>query len=97
MTYMERVLVAVNDDEWQAFRISMKGKQTWVKLQMLEDYLDRHYAALGQQLQPCADGECHYELRVDNYIKALCRGGQLHPKESLQSALEANWEIRIRR
>lgn len=94
MTYMDRVLNAVHDDAWQAFRVSMKGELTWVKLQMLQDYWDSH---VGPEYERVPGDNCVYCIRVDNYLKALCRGGQLHPGQSLQTALDHDWQLTIRR
>lgn len=74
---MEDILDAVNDADWQAFRLSLKGKNTEVKLDMLDDYMERASARLGA-------GEIDKDeyrkecIRVDNYINALKRGGQLN-------------------
>ena len=66
MTYAERVRRAVDNEEWQTFRLSMKGESTSEKITMLEEYYDGH-----------VDGDEDVKIRIDNYIKALCRGGQL--------------------
>lgn len=63
------ILECVNDDIWQAFRRSMKGVSTETKLDMLEDYVRTHEAnGTYNDVEKC---------RVDNYINALKRGGQL--------------------
>lgn len=91
MTYMDRVLNAVHDDDWQAFRISMKGKTTQEKLDMLKGYWwDQHRSIKPRE-------SCHYCIQVDNYLKALCRGGQLEAGESLQKAIDNGWDLSIRR
>jgi hypothetical protein len=77
-TYMERVHKAVDDADWQAFRKSMKGKSTDEKLRMLEQYYD----TMVQKNGDCNISNEEFEavkIRIDNYIKALCRGGQLEP------------------
>lgn len=66
---------AVNNEDWQRFRISLKGKPTMEKLRelqqyLVDDYFEESYLAL----------ETEYALRkirVDNYLKALARGGQI--------------------
>ena len=99
MSYKDRVAIAVNNDAWQKFRISLKGKTTEQKLARLKTYW-----WLSQDMEhfPCrflsieSPDECVVCLRVDNYIKALCRGGQLFPGESLQSALKQSWDLKIK-
>lgn len=93
MITRERILRAVQDEDWQDYRKSMKGLSTGVKLAWLRTYYDREHA------NPPAffDLEVHQEqwkncdvcIRIDNYIKALCRGGQLYAGESLETALMA--------
>jgi len=66
-----RIAQAVDNEEWQKFRLSMKGVSTFDKLTMLEGYYDNAVDT---------DDEVEVEdvkIRIDNYIKALCRGGQL--------------------
>lgn len=94
MTYMDRVLKAVADGTWQAYRISMKGEPTSVKVRMLKDYWETTDHDCDQGTSP---ERCNVCIRVDNYLKALCRGGQLYPGESLQTALRVDWAIDIRR
>lgn len=86
-----RIAEAVDDQDWQTFRLSMKGKSTKDKLVMLQDYWNT--AESDKVRVKWGD----VDIRVDNYIKALCRGGQLHPGESLETALEANWQLRIKK
>jgi hypothetical protein len=86
-----RIAQAVDNEGWQRFRVSMKGRPTHEKLEMLRDYYNRAVDA---------DLSVHMEnvrIRVDNYIKALCRGGLLYSGESLETALEAKWELRVKR
>ena len=57
---------------WQQFRVSMKGMSTFEKLVMLHNYGKAHFVnnedwAL-RKVEKC---------RIDNYIGALRRGGQL--------------------
>jgi len=67
----EGIDAAVDDDEWQAFRLSLKGVPTAEKLDQLDYYLKSTNPA-------CTPEEAHVrEVRVDNYINALLRGGQL--------------------
>ena len=79
-----RIAEAVDNEEWQRFRVSMKGKSTAEKLDMLEEYYEQQ-RVLGYRAEYPNDrreflDDRHYEdvkIRIDNYIKALCRGGQL--------------------
>lgn len=60
----DEIMQAVNDPKWQEFRLSLKGLPTYRKLIMLDEYLKTHTARVDK-------------VRVDNYINALLRGGQL--------------------
>ena len=93
MTYMDRVLHAVHDPEWQAFRVSMKGKPTQVKLDMLKGYWQHNHDSRVREFNVM----CVYCIRVDNYLKALCRGGQLFAGSDLTHALRNNWNILVKR
>lgn len=71
-----RIAQAVDNEEWQKVRHSMKGISTSDKLDALESYYNKHLAANGD----CNITNTEFEdvkIRIDNYIKALCRGGQL--------------------
>lgn len=64
----EAVYHADGWEEWQRLRVGMKGVDTRVKILRLERYL--------------MSGEGRSKLkwiRVDNYVKALARGGLLSP------------------
>lgn len=91
-----RIARAVDQEEWQEFRLRMKGKSTEDKLVMLKLYFEEKVSG------DCLDGTDSYDdvcIRVDNYIKALCRGGQLYAGESLETALTAKptFGLRIKR
>ena len=94
-----RIAEAVDDEEWQKFRVSMKGKTTAEKLQMLGQYYrDEQYKVDGMSEGVEKDKAfLDINIRLDNYIKALSRGGQLHAGESLASALKLNWRLRIKK
>src|SRR4249919_3466574 len=69
---LPRIKHAVDNEEWQKFRLSLKGTTTDYKLGMLRGYLDTGRITSSKE----------YELkriRVDNYLKALARGGQIEP------------------
>ena len=65
------VYEAPSSDEWQRFRVSMKGQSTAMKLARL----DLRYVA-AQNAPQEADWELE-KIRIDNYILALRRGGFL--------------------
>lgn len=65
------ILTAVDDENWQMFRKSLKGISTENKL----DLLNARY------LERWINGGSHEEkVRIDNYINALKRGGLLNSK-----------------
>ena len=59
------IMEHIKDDVWQAARINLKGQSTEHKLQWLYYYVTE------------GDGSRAIQVRVDNYINALLRGGQL--------------------
>lgn len=61
-----RIAEAVDNEAWQEFRVSLKGKPTLTKIAELSWYY--HYGP--------DDWETR-KIRVDNYLKALARGGQV--------------------
>lgn len=61
-------------DEWQQFRVSLKGQSTRMKLARL----DLRYLAAQNAPLP-SDWELE-KIRINNYIGALVRGGQLNSK-----------------
>lgn len=80
-----RIARAVDNEAWQMFRLSMKGKPTEHKIRMLEFYFhDGVVKAMNGDKDYIYDDVC---VRVDNYIKALCRGGQLDSGLSLEWVL----------
>ena len=88
-----RIAQAVDDQEWQEIRLGMKGIPTESKLKMLEWYYG--YGDHQNIVQECTD--CDVCIRIDNYIKALCRGGQLNSGESLATIVMASWKPIIRK
>jgi hypothetical protein len=102
MGYMERVLEAVQDEEWQQFRKSLKGMDTASKLNNLRDwYNDRPHTHVTQEFPggTATHGrpECKPCVQIDNYLKALARGGQLYRGVNLIDAITWNWNLRIRK
>ena len=102
-SYKERVARAVNNELWQEFRLALKGRPTKEKLALLRDYYEEGFY---HRTGPCTVRGCvlpigpeafeDCKIRIDNYIKALCRGGQLYPGESLETALANGWDLRIK-
>jgi hypothetical protein len=89
-----RIAEAVDDQGWQEFRVSLKGKTTVKKLEELMYYYaasDHIYCRecetsgtdFDHTSQMCP--HCDICIRVDNYIKALCRGGQLYAGTTLET------------
>ena len=79
MTYIERVLKAVDDPVWQEFRLSLKGKDTRDKLRLLMVFWRK-------------DSSNKRALQIDNYLKALARGGQLYPGANFHQFIASGWE-----
>jgi hypothetical protein len=102
MDYMERVLEAVRDPEWQKFRKSLKGMDTASKLNNLRDwYNDRPHT---HEVETLAGGSlthgrdtCAPCVQLDNYLKALARGGQIHAGINIVAAVGWDWNLRIRK
>lgn len=96
----KRIAEAVDNEEWQKVRHSMKGTSTVKKLETLKDYWwfthDTQIRGSWVSGSIAEHADCDICIRVDNYIKALCRGGQLYGGESLESAIEANWDLKIK-
>lgn len=96
----QKIAEAVDDEKWQEFRVSLKGKPTTDKINELHQYWDSNFH--GHVIkQSDSDNvfqyDCAYCIRIDNYIKALCRGGQLYPGESLKTALDSAWNLKIKK
>lgn len=68
-TGREEIQRAIKDDAWQSFRLSLKGLSTEDKLYRLDNYL------VSRELNGGVSRD--EQVRVDNYINALLRGGQL--------------------
>jgi len=65
---------AIDDDRWQHLRLSMKGMTTENKLRELHAYRvsEMTHTGIPRVVQ----------VRIDNYINALLRGGQLVHKDN---------------
>lgn len=70
---MPEILDAVQDEDWQKFRLTLKGLSTRDKLTCLEIRLFLHRIMTLPQEEIRKN-----EIRVANYINALKRGGQLN-------------------
>lgn len=86
---MRQIWDAVDDDTWQKTRISMKGRTTKEKLEICKEYYEKYNAEQTDSQE--------VDIRIDNYLKALCRGGQLFAGSGLEKALERNWRLDIRK
>ncbi len=74
----KRIAQAVDDEDWQKFRVSLKGLPTQTKL----DRLKKYWFADGAQVHAAYQArDCDCCIRVDNYLKALARGGQIKPSD----------------
>lgn len=63
----DEIMEAVKDEDWQVYRLSMKGLTTHFKLSALANWLERGKT-------PDSDKR---RIQVMNYLNALKRGGQL--------------------
>jgi hypothetical protein len=100
MTYAQRVREAVDDEEWQEFRRSLKGMDTASKLNNLRDwYNDRPHTHVTQEFPggTATHGRdtCKPCIQLDNYLKALARGGQLPRGVGIVDAAVWDWNLRI--
>jgi len=87
----KRIAEAVDDEQWQKFRVAMKGISTADKMCELQAYHDLTPHTDNKMSHEKHDrSDCDVCIRVDNYIKALCRGGQLKKGSDLNSFLDHN-------
>lgn len=70
------VYKAAGAEEWQKFRVSLKGLTIREKLYALQWYWDVHIAC-GVSTYPAPEDWARQVIRVNNYLGALKRGGQL--------------------
>lgn len=68
----QQIQQAISDQKWQEFRNSLKGLSTQEKLDKLEDYMME--GRVGGRISEIVSTR---KVRVDNYVNALRRGGQL--------------------
>lgn len=62
---MDEILEAVDNDEWQELRKSLKGQPLTHRYEELETYLEKHNYSKKAK------------IRVTNYVNALKRGGMV--------------------
>lgn len=79
----EHIREAVDDEGWQRFRLSLKGRTTEDKLVRLLEYYETETKDVPQVY-----------IRVDNYLKALARGGQIAVSTAYVDGLR-NGKLRI--
>ena len=84
-TTSRRIAMAVDDEAWQKFRLSLKGIPTSKKLSELNDYWVMGFAFTGHDYcdnQQDVYERCSWCIRVHNYLTALARGGQIAPSNN---------------
>lgn len=67
----QQTLKAVQNEEWQKVRRSMKGKSLEEKYSILSNYL----------LENEANDMMNVHIRITNYVTALSRGGLIKPSD----------------
>jgi hypothetical protein len=97
-----RIAKAVDNEDWQWFRTrSLKGVSTRTKLQLLMAWYEARPHSAGHatyEVIPTRMENCDTCIQVDNYLKALCRGGQLEPGTNLVGAIRAKFiDLTIRK
>jgi hypothetical protein len=100
MAYLERVLEAVKDEEWQRFRRTLKSTPTEDKLNNLREWWkDRHpkEVLLFPDLHVAEWTSCTTCVQVDNYLKALARGGQLEHGVNVREAVLWAFNLKVRK
>lgn len=70
-----RIAQAVDNEEWQEFRQELKGCHTNFKLYKLTMYFTGWQGP--EHSHTADDSDCDVCIRVNNYLKALARGGQI--------------------
>lgn len=71
----QAVYLAADAPKWQLFRVSMKGLTTEAKIFMLEQWLSQNSTSKPDTSRSIREID---RIRVNNYIGALRRGGQLN-------------------
>jgi hypothetical protein len=88
-TYAERVAEAIKCENWQEFRVSLKGQSTYDKLMHLRSYL------MNLRVDPieCCDFDTR-SLQVYNYLGALSRGGLIEPGATIEQLQGERIQVR---
>ena len=88
----------VENAKWQQIRLSMKGKDTYEKLMILEAWWDKQMEEVDRLFErhQNGEGESHAhranalmwatEVQVGNYLGAIRRGGQLDNENRIRKA-----------
>lgn len=71
----------VQHSAWQVCRLSMKGVDTYRKLEICEAWWDKHHGEAQTEM-----GCDVAEMQVGNYLGALVRGGQLNNERQIRKA-----------
>lgn len=74
----EEIFLAVDDRDWQTFRLKLKGLPTSIKLDKLYQYLYNTPSVSSGSEKEDQDSFENRIIRVANYLNALRRGGQLN-------------------
>jgi hypothetical protein len=89
----EQIHEAVRNPDWQKFRLSLKGLATEAKLNKLQEYLNE----VNIETTGPGFGWLFRLIRVQNYLNALSRGGQIEPCDLDRSVIVQVKEAKIRR
>ena len=83
----------VENSEWQKVRLSMKGGDTYEKLQILEAWWDKQMTEATKLFGGTSAGESRAhalvwatQVQVGNYLGAIRRGGQLDNENKIRKA-----------
>lgn len=86
--YFEVQAHCVRDKRWQDVRLSMKGKPTHEKLEILIAWWERETRGITFTLSnPKPQKWLIVEIQVGNYLGALVRGGQLDKQRRIRKYL----------
>jgi len=89
----EQIETAVADTRWQEFRVGLKGQTTRAKLEKLLAYVDEYNSETTGE----GTGWLMRLIRVQNYLNALARGGQIRPTNKDISVRKQILEAQIKR
>jgi len=74
------VFRAIDNDEWQKVRLSMKGVSLTKKYEILSLYLKKSVEAF-ESGDININEMRRVEIRITNYVTALSRGGLIEPED----------------